>query len=214
MIGMAFAPAAALSTEKNVGFLDLPPEIRNIIYQLVFKYDEPIEVSLMHSCIDYPSFGTAKTATQLLRVCRQVNGEAIPVFYGSNIFDVWNDATFHDFVNWIGSSAKHLRHLKLTFITNQSQLRSALHRLKQAKAFETFEWVCDRGQLDLLKNFVPWLKALKKIRQAGGKTFDALDVLRFMVRKRVRSQRFDAELVKRAKKSDQEALATFQATLA
>lgn len=62
----------------RIGFLDLPPEIRNQVYRLIFWKDGPI----------YPSLSKAGLAdfTALLRTNRQIYTEAVAVLYGQNSF--------------------------------------------------------------------------------------------------------------------------------
>lgn len=69
-------------------FLDLPPEIRNHIYDIALVKDHPISITSIRNRRknEPPStdFG------RLLRVNKQINSEAKTVFYSLNTFAVGN----------------------------------------------------------------------------------------------------------------------------
>ncbi|KAL9109009.1 MAG: hypothetical protein Q9227_006249 [Pyrenula ochraceoflavens] len=69
--------AKAVGT-KFKGFLDLPDDIREAIYRLVFVSKDQINLSKRER-LD-------RTAA-LLRTCRQVYDEACPILYGENVFE-------------------------------------------------------------------------------------------------------------------------------
>ncbi|RFU31534.1 hypothetical protein B7463_g4819, partial [Scytalidium lignicola] len=63
---------------SGIGFLDLPLEIRDQIYRLLFLKDAPI----------YPSLSRAEISesTAFLRTNRQIYAEAVAILYGQNVF--------------------------------------------------------------------------------------------------------------------------------
>jgi len=69
-----------IELESHLSFLDLPREIRDQIYRLVFHFDKPI----------YPSKDRAGISEflGLLRANRQIYAEAVGVLYGSNTFQI------------------------------------------------------------------------------------------------------------------------------
>ncbi|KXT02939.1 hypothetical protein AC578_10598 [Pseudocercospora eumusae] len=81
--------------QAKTGFLDLPPELRNAIYDFALVRPDPIrfelarnnefgDISRIHS-YQYGYF-----ALNLLRTCAQVFHEATKVFYGANTFRFMN----------------------------------------------------------------------------------------------------------------------------
>lgn len=64
--------------DGGTGFLDLPPEIRNIIYEYAVVQDKPIRFTY--------DKGRAARQPYLARVNRQIRWECLPIFYGQNIF--------------------------------------------------------------------------------------------------------------------------------
>lgn len=76
---MATKPQPTTSTTTQASpLLDLPAELRNIVYHLVLSSEkgEGTEITL----------STIKSQTTLLRVCSQIRVEATPIFYGTNTF--------------------------------------------------------------------------------------------------------------------------------
>ncbi|KAK5699491.1 hypothetical protein LTR97_005619 [Elasticomyces elasticus] len=88
------------------GFLRLPAELRNIIYELVLPRDnfyvsvrttEPVYVM---RCLAEPA-----TIPALLATCRLIRNDTLPVFYGTNIFALrtGNKKDFRDTLAWLQS---------------------------------------------------------------------------------------------------------------
>jgi len=63
----------------SLGFLSLPAEVRNMIYRLVLCYPSPAGRQYE---------GRLDWGAQLLRTCRQIHAEALPILYGENIFEI------------------------------------------------------------------------------------------------------------------------------
>ncbi|KAK5699345.1 hypothetical protein LTR17_023314 [Elasticomyces elasticus] len=200
-----------MATNNAIGFLDLPPEIRSVIYGLALRLEKPLQlngrlgsppsvVNYVYSPHLYILYGkedeiehvqpahptTPNLNVNLLQVSRQVYDEAVPILYGANTFAFSaigraSDALLHSFLQEIGTSRKHLRHIKLLEIHNYATLRSALHLLKEAKQLDSFE--CSSNVLSKLtitsnvKSFIPWLKTLQKTASADPERKGALDIL-------------------------------------
>jgi hypothetical protein len=71
-------------------FLDLPPELRAIIFELALTHDGPLSISGIYP--DYHGLGATTTLkrshlapTQINRLLRY---EALPIFYGANTFTI------------------------------------------------------------------------------------------------------------------------------
>ncbi|KAK5686084.1 hypothetical protein LTS10_002198 [Elasticomyces elasticus] len=195
--------------DKNtvIGFLDLPPEIRNIIYGLALTHEKPLQL-IWHPLIS-KAFKLANYVYQephwferelhkkpipyinanLLQVNHQVYNEAVPILYGANTIAFSalygpSDDLLYVFLKKIGSSRKHLRHIKILRVNNFTTLRSALHLLKEAKQLDSFEcgWIILHRLTKTpgnVKSFVPWLKTLQKTARANPGRKGALDILLF-----------------------------------
>lgn len=96
-----FPPMAQVTT--SLTFLDLPPEIRNIIYTLALTEsgDNSISICRGSSHLSEPA---------LTRTCNQIRQESLPVFYGTNrFFDHLSGALYA--VQWLQSIGVAHRHL-------------------------------------------------------------------------------------------------------
>ncbi|KAK4494113.1 hypothetical protein PRZ48_014411 [Zasmidium cellare] len=62
--------------------MDLPPELRNSIYEMAVLKDKLFDDG--NTDIYYKRFKIPEPG--LLRVCKQIRDEALPIFYGDNIF--------------------------------------------------------------------------------------------------------------------------------
>ena len=80
---------------SRIGFLHLPPELRNRIYGSVFIENHPIDMNSWAQASTEPVLAdrlgelmiTFSSEPSLLRTCRELRKEALPIFYGQNIFD-------------------------------------------------------------------------------------------------------------------------------
>lgn len=70
-------PDSTSHVENRTGFLSLSSELRNMIYELVFVADKPLNFRLP---INF------QRSAALLRTCKQVHSEASAVLYGANQF--------------------------------------------------------------------------------------------------------------------------------
>lgn len=98
----------AVSHRHNMLLItDLPPEIRNIIYEIVVADDRPILVRRRH-CLELGQSGRCA----LTQASHQIRVESLPIYYSTNIFEL---AAIRDFKRWlsvVGDSCQYLRRLQ------------------------------------------------------------------------------------------------------
>ncbi|KAL8717685.1 MAG: hypothetical protein Q9225_005093 [Loekoesia sp. 1 TL-2023] len=85
-----------------LSFLTLPPEIKNMIYRELLVSSAPIKKPHKLVCakrnIMLDSFQPVKDIdSTILRVCRSIYDEALPVLYGQNTFEFAKPRKFQDF---------------------------------------------------------------------------------------------------------------------
>lgn len=102
-LSIAWSQSHKLDTAKT-SFLDLPRELRDLIYGHIFHVpgaisiykEELFSTTFKAQNVRYRNHGPAETQslfqtslyTALLRSCRQLHAEACPVFYSDNIFRI------------------------------------------------------------------------------------------------------------------------------
>ncbi|KAK5133035.1 hypothetical protein LTR08_008240 [Meristemomyces frigidus] len=178
-------------------FLDLPAELRNAIYMMLLAKRN--RVKILGRKIRTVSNGKNANSTPrtkrivysvqsnssaaILQVNRQIHAEATPIFYSTNTFffgDEGNAADLCSFLQQIGSSKQHIRHVSLEYVSNIKVVQSALHLLKEAKMLETFElgqWLAAHLTLDQrIEALVPWMHSLVKARQGGSNVTNVQDI--------------------------------------
>lgn len=78
------------NAESHFRFLDLPPEIRNIIYKELMVVDKVFYSPSKYDIVNGSRYGNyklfRKPELQLLRVCKQIHVEAESVYLSKNIF--------------------------------------------------------------------------------------------------------------------------------
>ncbi|KAK5684304.1 hypothetical protein LTS10_004171 [Elasticomyces elasticus] len=90
-LGLAIpAPVRDIPRQTSALLLDLPPELRNAIYEYVLVIEQPITITK-----------TSKwTQPGLLRVCKQIRHEAASLYYNTNKFRI--DCADLDFTLYLG----------------------------------------------------------------------------------------------------------------
>jgi hypothetical protein len=88
------------ATQERANFLSLPAELRNRIYSYTFRCD----LSTLWNPDQrfwYRGHECSCTGLALLRVCRQIRADTIPIFYGNHTmrFDAYNRAFLEDWLN-------------------------------------------------------------------------------------------------------------------
>ncbi|KAF1955326.1 hypothetical protein CC80DRAFT_505669 [Byssothecium circinans] len=107
----------------KVSFLTLPPDIRNMVYDELFKKEGLIKV-VPNYCsylggVDEPS-ERSKIACSLLATCRQIYHEGVTILYRGNTFELseWDDLDrggqdaiewTASWLDWIGSNIHYLK---------------------------------------------------------------------------------------------------------
>ncbi|KXS95949.1 hypothetical protein AC578_7998 [Pseudocercospora eumusae] len=147
-------------------FLDLPPEIRNLIYDELLLEHNPIKIvtykakgrarravrSTLHQ--GHPGLtwnsklgtwtGQASSAHVILQVNKQMLAEAGPIAYGSNVFRLDDYRGLRDFLEGIGSMRAHVKQIRLLSpIYYSTVATTALHKLKDAKGLVSLEYPRD-----------------------------------------------------------------------
>lgn len=94
--------------ESIVGFLDLPRELRDLVYDWAFRIHgailiytrDPTAARLVARAMNIRHGGcgpseplplrNGQLPVALMRCCRQLNAECSPILYGANVFSSWN----------------------------------------------------------------------------------------------------------------------------
>lgn len=101
------APATAISAHRGPSFIDLPPEIRNMVYDLVFVSPEFIGTkgttnsSFFKDAVKWRNLNFAMS-------CRQIHDESANVFYAKNGFEFYYIRPFKAFMESIGIEGRRL----------------------------------------------------------------------------------------------------------
>ena len=130
---------------RPLDFFDLPPEIRNAIYELLLCRHEHLRIfSSMINRDETDDILVAMSGGQMPRVPpasilsanRQTNSEATQIMYGGNTFFM-GMMEVPIFVSSINSSTKHLHHITLQATYKPQYLSDALKSLSVCGNLET-----------------------------------------------------------------------------
>lgn len=93
--------------ETKIGFLDLPRELRDLVYDFAFRIQgalliytrDPTAARPVARAMNIPHGGSGPPSPQplvngqipvaLMRTCRQLNAESSPILYSANVFSSW-----------------------------------------------------------------------------------------------------------------------------
>ncbi|KAI4701204.1 hypothetical protein J4E89_010681 [Alternaria sp. Ai002NY15] len=143
---------------QTPSFLNLSGEARNIVYELLFEFEQPIALSVPPSA---HASQNPVPPVALLSTCRQIYHEAVGILYTRNRFlaatasgSTWLSALNHT-TSWLlglGSQAKHLRHLTVHVV----------HRGRDLNELQSFHPVTTSNAR--LFEVLPLLRALWELR--------------------------------------------------
>jgi hypothetical protein len=158
----------------------LPPEIRKEIYTHLLVESETIMVKRLlrgkrkrkHGTVALQS-GTGRSS-ELLRVNKLISEEAAQVLYGYSKFEFQNTGALRQFLEQIGDSKRHLRHVAiyhegLIFMNSWNSLKQSIQILASVRALRTLEVshsaFCGNGTVmlqtkELVEHCKPLLQAL------------------------------------------------------
>ena len=93
--------------QSKVSILDLPPELRECIYQHALVYEKPIDITKLEQRRRRKDLARSilhrgKLSAALLSTCKQVHAETAPVLYSQNRFErsfAFDDISFYDLLN-------------------------------------------------------------------------------------------------------------------
>lgn len=179
-------------------FLDLPPEIRNMVYKLVLTREDHdivvrgvMEKSLRADWINnktgrYGIAGELSPNTNLLSVCRQMHVESGTIFYGSNRFHIKHTRALCSFLDKIGILRKRIQYLTITKLTDTAyfpaRTMDAGNLLAKAKELKHIQVNChalrDENMERLMEAFAPLLKSLYKRGENKTQLFKIIDFKR------------------------------------
>ena len=163
---------------RPFGFPDLPPELRNRIYQLLLPDNKGVRIWRFERRLSRS--GVAGDLTKLAKLLpsnRQVNEESAPVLYGSLIFEFFQVTAAREWLVAIGAMKQHIRHVQLHVTWNGTTIRPVLHQLKQATSFYLLglgRGVQARPANEVALDFKPFLKAVRKTHKADVTPVDVL----------------------------------------
>lgn len=138
--------------------MGLAPEIRQLIYELLFEDDEPIKLTTVKAkrsprrAVSVSRHGTGAydqvkwvgeqnafiggppSSLNLLAASKQLLKEAAPVIYGNNSFEFYDMSAMQIFLEDAGSMRKHLRYIALdSYGYKPLKARSVFNMLRDAK---------------------------------------------------------------------------------
>ncbi|KAL1603531.1 hypothetical protein SLS60_005119 [Paraconiothyrium brasiliense] len=117
--------------ETSLGFLQLPGEIRNMIYEYAFTSDQQMYIvnrwdPIARAVDPYSEPHRHRTKAvlrskkkrndipyNLLRTCKQVCREATPFLYTNNLFSFSSQASLHAFIVYFPEAIPHLRNIEV-----------------------------------------------------------------------------------------------------
>ncbi|EME78037.1 uncharacterized protein MYCFIDRAFT_79272 [Pseudocercospora fijiensis CIRAD86] len=99
--------------QPRVGFLNLPAEVKNCVYELALHSDPDFILGSISRTQFGKLYDSNRLSPNILATCHQVCNKASPVLYGSNTFEIPPNMMLQ-FCNQIGNNAKHVRYLILS----------------------------------------------------------------------------------------------------
>lgn len=158
--------APQLRDPSTFRFLDLPPEIRSIIYDMLVRANGPIWIGTFLSR-DYVRrravqarfhnktshheegfefdarsgkwIGQPPSTFVVAQTNKTISGEVLPMIYGCNIFTFGMLSDFKIFLDGVGSNQTHLRHISFpsVYSAHYDRVGSVFFKLSGAKKLQT-----------------------------------------------------------------------------
>lgn len=94
--------------EKRQNLLTLPPEIRNMIWELLVLEDKDV-------ILDDIPFGQRHARPAILKVCHQIDSEASPIFWGRNVIALKGYRLPHFVDDWGLEVMNMIKHIKMVW---------------------------------------------------------------------------------------------------
>lgn len=131
---------AAVEASERLGLLDLPPEVRNMIYKLLHLEGSRSKLSRYHDEIIDPlrpllSPGLRRHM-RLLRVSRQIHEETARVAYGAIVFKLRASESTTTWLKGLGSMKQYICKVYMEGHLVMTHFRAVLHQLKQTNHLE------------------------------------------------------------------------------
>lgn len=126
--------AASSTTNSRLGFLSLPAEVRNMVYELVF--DSPLLKMYRSILTRTPMVQFTGTNRNLLRTCKTINSEARPLLEERTTLRI----------------PRHLirtRHTSVTGYALPATTHAAVESFARNLVLDGGSWICNLGELDL-----------------------------------------------------------------
>lgn len=176
---------ATQARSTSIGFLDLPPELRNKIYHLAMPAEKCITISYHRDDKGrHPLMWQHNTKTfhSLMHVSRQIYDETSSLLYNYLDFRFLEASDFKVWMEKLRGVKQHLRDLTFCFQA-PAEIRSSLHELKaHAQSLRTITFVVyprtSRAVPVLAKALLPFLRAVGKMDQSASNERSVMDLIR------------------------------------
>jgi len=173
--------------DRPVGFLDLSPELRNMVYEHLLPPDRKLQIGFHPSTKEQMIPSYSEPPLVLVRLActnSQLNAEIAPMVYTSIAFlDV--DAPTVQWLKGIGSMKRLIRHANVGHCSRR-YLKSLLHQLKQADSLRSLTigyhartakvWY-EADPEDMAKVLHPFVKARRKAKQGTNAKHDTIQMI-------------------------------------
>lgn len=142
------APEAQAHAASGRSFLDLPTEVRFMIYRLVVVADKTLGskagIEIENSGLEWAKFGKYGLQPAILRVCWQMHREASPILYGENTFglQILGFEDEEEFDDQSGYGSSELKTETKIFLMNYA-LNMGFHRIPSIGKFQRVEIMID-----------------------------------------------------------------------
>lgn len=136
-------------SQSTIGFLDLPPEIRNRIYSLLLTIDEGLYINRICNGAKAPfnfirdPLDDQPLQPNILSTCSTVSEEASPILYGANSFCFASADLAADFCDRVGYLSNELRRITIENVESREDFQRAITKLSYDNG------VLERLELDI-----------------------------------------------------------------